>query len=435
MWFGIMNFNPLGFYGYCSKMQKRQRKEYALGGDPFMNPRAKRTGPSLFKRQMAEAFKQLENPAPLPRSVFDDDPIECTPPAHPPVLDAAYAPLPDMKHSIPKEPSIFPSMALIGSKAEVKEEEEADLRVLDVMMWEPSPSMLPSEASSKLLKWANEWDTVVQKSSDPRLVLSFVCDRRCSLVVDNLMILNKIHAVMRDDVFRVVTCPSVTPERDRVHFPERFWALVTGFEFQIRECLLSMPKRFGSSTGKHSGSVKELPPGEDDLRWTYGHRQEDSMVGHPMALGRHVFAHGLMISPAELEAVLVEARQRCILENAALYAMADPDSANPSKLAVKRFVVGPLLYHAMNTPAFAGSELQASEALQIPKAAADQLISELDLKAWPLGGNLVERQGVNLEKVSVWGPALTMGDSQPKTREWFWRLLLAHQFCPPARAF
>ena len=409
-------------------MSKRLRNVKEVDWSVDLMAPAKPRGPSAFKRHMAEEFRKLENPPRIEHSPFDD-PIECTPPA-PVVLDSAYAPLPDMKQQPPSKPSLFSSMALVsgGSKAEVKEPppetDTDDLRVLDVMMWEPSPSMLPSEASSRLLDWANEWDLVVQKSSDPKLVLSFVCDRRCALVTEHLMILNKIHAVMRDDVFRVVTCPAVTAERDRVHFPDRFWALVTGLAFQISQCLTAMPKRFGSSTGKHSGPVRQLPPSVDDLRWTYGHHQRgDSMVAHPMALGRHVFANSLMITPAELEGVLVEARQRCVVENTTLYAMTQ---VKPEELVLKRFVVGPLLYHAMNSPAFGK--------LQIPKAAADQLTMELNLKEWPLEG-VLEEQGDELVRISVWGPALTMGTSQPKTREWFWRLLLAHQFCPPASAF
>lgn len=339
-------------------------------------------------------------------------------PVRPPVINPNYTPLPSVVSAPPRPPSLFASLALVQPTQVVDEKEEEDddddtdlLRDLDLVV-------IP-EKTQQDIAWANRFDIMVQLGRlDGQDMYAFACHPDNSSIEEkHLMVLQKMFCVMREDLFRVVTCPLITPDRDSVRFPARFWSLVSGFAWQISRVLSSTPSRFLRTAGQVS-----LARIQEQMQNTYSSRH-DSLTDHPLALTRLLVVAHWLISPAQLQDVILDARQRCRLANPLMWAvLPDDQKPDPAFLVLFRVIVGPMLYTAMNSAAFEPP---------IPKAAMDEVTTKLDLKSWPLENNVLEQHADgSLSRVSLFGPTM-LNKSAGETREWFWRLLLLHQFCPP----
>jgi hypothetical protein len=368
-----------------------------------------------FRPDVDPAFDKLVVPVSVPRR-----PV----PVRPPVINPNYTPLPSVVSAPsqpPRPPSLFASLALVQPMQVVDEKEEEDddddddtdlLRDLDLVV-------IP-EKTQQDIAWANRFDIMVQLGRlDGQDMYAFACHPDNSSIEEkHLMVLQKMFCVMREDLFRVVTCPLITPDRDSVRFPARFWSLVSGFAWQISRVLSSTPSRFLRTTGPQVSLARI----QEQMQNTYSSRH-DSLTDHPLALTRLLVVAHWLISPAQLQDVILDARQRCRLANPLMWAvLPDDQKPDPAFLVLFRVIVGPMLYTAMNSAAFEPP---------IPKAAMDEVTTKLDLKSWPLENNVLEQHADgSLSRVSLFGPTM-LNKSAGETREWFWRLLLLHQFCPP----
>lgn len=367
-------------------------------------------------RDVDPAFDKLVVPVPVPAPV--------PAPRPPPMINPNYTPLPTVVSAPPRPPSLFASLALTQQPMQVDDDEKEDdddddtdlLRDLD---------LVEVDKNKQDIAWANRFDIIVQLGRlDGQDMYTFACHPENSSIEDkHLMVLQKMCCVMREDLFRVVTCPLITPNRDSVRFPARFWSLVSGLAWQISRLLSSTPSRFlRTGTAAPPSSLARI---QDQMQNTYlsQGKKMDSLMDHPLALTRLLIAAHWLISPAQLQDVILDARQRCRLANPLMWAvLPDDQKPDPAFLVLFRVIVGPMLYTAMNSAAFEPP---------IPKAAMDELTTKLDLKSWPLENNVVEqRADGSLSRVSLFGPTM-LNKTGTETREWFWRLLLLHQFCPP----
>ena len=376
-------------------------------------------GPEFgFHADVDPAFDKLVVPVSVPRPA----------PIRPPVINPNYTPLPAVGSAPPltQPPSLFASLALVvtpPTPMQVVDEKEEDsdldddtdlLRDLDLVVVD--------KTQQQDIAWANRFDIMVQLGRlDGQDMLQFASHPDNSSIEDkHLMVLQKMFCVMREDLFRVVTCPPITPNRDSVRFPARFWSLVSGLAYQISRLLSSPSSRFLRAS---TGPVSSLARIQEQMQNTYSLQKMDSLMDHPLALTRLLIAARWLISPAQLQDVILEARQRCRLANPLMWAVLPEDQKpDPAFLVLHRVIVGPMLYTAMNSAAFEPP---------IPKAAMDEVTAKLDLKSWPLENNVVEqRADGSLSRVSLFGPTM-LNKTGVETREWFWRLLLLHQFCPP----